>query len=63
MDRIAKNAQISALIIKNTAEYMRATGAERDAAIVWAIDRVLGAGTYAALVEDLYHSLRAKAAA
>lgn len=53
-ERIAINAEISRRIL-----------AARDAGATMkdAIDSVLGAGTYAAFVDDLYHALRAKGAA
>lgn len=49
-----KNATISARIL-----FHIASGSTQEEAI----DAVLGAGAYAKMVDDLYHGLRAKAAA
>jgi hypothetical protein len=55
--------KISAQILIWKHNYMEATACTDGEAIVWAFDKVLGVGAYAALASELYDALRAKAAA
>lgn len=62
MTRTEKNASISAMILKFKAEFEAATGnAEGNTSLKFAIDRVLGVGTFEAMVAEVYEAARAAA--
>ena len=57
MDRIAKDAKISGLILANMISYKTATGATDQEALKWAFDKVLGVAAYDCLASEVYDEL------
>jgi hypothetical protein len=58
MDRIAKNAKISGQILTYFANHMAATDkADKTASLRFAINKVLGVGTYEAIAAETYEAM------
>jgi len=53
------NTKISGRILVLMANHMKATGADKDASLVWAFNQVLGQGAYEALASDVYEAITA----